>query len=156
MIDLPLLTSTSSRTGSTYSTASEMGVDSDNNKMCGDVDDDPLVMPPPPSQISYVPPHLKSGSLVTSTPATEQLSPQLVTEPETYTTNGVQQYILMSHGNDYALVEVSSRGPNDQDPLLHIGEELAGAIVLSPGGRRGMRRIDLVVSQLPDRKSNRD
>ena len=70
--------------------------------------------------------------------------------------NGVHDCILMSHGNDYVRVEVSSRGLNNPDPLLYIGEELTGFIVLSPGGLRAMQRIDLVVSQLPDRESNRD
>ena len=103
-----------------------------------------------------------ASALIASTPAhrvthargysaSEQSAPQLVTEPATYTSN-----VLMSHGSDYVLIEVSSRGPNDQDPLLHIGEELTGFIVLSPGGLRGMQRMDLLVSQLPNRESNRD
>ena len=73
-----------------------------------------------------------------------------------YPLNGILDYILMSRGNDYVRVEVSSRGLNTPDPLLYIGEELTGFIVLSPGGLRAMQRIDLVVSQLPDRESNRD
>ncbi|KAI0255036.1 hypothetical protein BJV78DRAFT_1151867 [Lactifluus subvellereus] len=79
--------------------------------------------------------------------ASEQPATQLVTEPATSLTNDGHQdiYILMSHGSDYALVEVSSRGFNDQDPLLHFGEELTGFIVLSPGALRGMQRVDLAV-----------
>jgi hypothetical protein len=73
-----------------------------------------------------------------------------------YPLNGVHDYILMSRGNDYVRVEVSSRGLNDPDPLLYIGEELTGFIVLSPGGLRAMRRIDLMVSQLPNREGNCD
>ena len=92
----------------------------------------------------------------TRSSTTEQAVPQLVMEPSSYTTNGVHDYVLMSHGTDYVRVEVSSRGLNNPDPMLYIGEDLTGFIVLSPGGLRAMQRIDLIVSQLPDRESNRD
>ncbi|KAI0255035.1 hypothetical protein BJV78DRAFT_813475 [Lactifluus subvellereus] len=90
--------------------------------------------------------------------ATEQHGPQRAIDPairahsKVHTSpvfsesppDGVHRYNLMSRGSDYAFIEVSSRGPNDQDPLLHFGEELTGFIVLSPGGLRCMQRIDLV------------
>ena len=70
--------------------------------------------------------------------------------------DGLHQYTLMSSGSDYVRVEVSSRRSNDQDPLLYIGEELTGFIVLSPGGLRAIQKIDVVVSQPPNHESNRD
>ena len=120
-------------------------------------------MPSTPPKHSSTPPSAFSPTSLSrlrrlSAPVTHARSHSLplVAEPATYATNGVQQYTLMSNGSDYALVEVSSRGPNDQDPLLHFGEELTGFIVLTPGSLRGMQRTDLVVSQLPNRESNRD
>ncbi|KAI0255033.1 hypothetical protein BJV78DRAFT_813439 [Lactifluus subvellereus] len=91
--------------------------------------------------------------------ATEQHGPQRAIDPAIWAhskvhtppvfsespPDGVHRYNLMSRGSDYAFIEVLSRGSNDQDPLLHFGEELTGFIVLSPGGLRCMQRIDLVL-----------
>ncbi|KAI0255034.1 hypothetical protein BJV78DRAFT_1359024 [Lactifluus subvellereus] len=94
-----------------------------------------------PSGLPQLSIHARSYSV------TEQRDPQLVMDPATYY---VLRYILMSRGNDYVLVEVSSRGLNNQDPhiqgpLLHFGEELTGFVVFSPGGLRCMQRMDLAL-----------
>jgi hypothetical protein len=65
--------------------------------------------------------------------------------------NTVHEYNLMSRGKNYALISVTSRALNSQDPpLLYFGEELTGSIVLSQNDLEGMRSMDVVVRRFPN------
>jgi hypothetical protein len=64
----------------------------------------------------------------------------------------VHRYILKSRGRDYAFIIVKSHAHNAQDPLLlYFGEDVTGYVILSLSDLSDMQRMDVVVSQFPNR-----
>ncbi|KAI9509804.1 hypothetical protein F5148DRAFT_693119 [Russula earlei] len=60
--------------------------------------------------------------------------------------NTVHQYNLQSRGRDYAFIILRSHAANARDPpLLYLGEELTGSVVLSLNDLSGMQSMDVVL-----------